>query len=275
MASDSENSFGIKKIVDCKIDETGQQVYKVKWQETWEQAGNLVSCQHLIDEFWSFVNQTKSKEQIAQQHRKRMCLQQEMRQRDLSLDLNMYKMSGDNKADIQSLIARTSGNNQLLVSPSNALNMSPQNFNNNLMGVSKTPTHGSKVLSAPRTPTFSQKSLMFDSPDQKKKITVKSDQEDTKSSSGSSSNDSLFANWTNPYVTVHFKCRICQKEIPKPNYWKKHYSFHTEGSKFPCSVCGKTFKQQCDRTRHEKNVHFKNAGGNQVIPKMEVKPEMF
>ena len=78
----------------------------------------------------------------------------------------------------------------------------------------------------------------------------------------SSSDATIFANWTNPYVTVHFKCRICQKDLPKANYWKKHYSFHTEGAKFPCSICGKSFKQQCDLKRHEKNIHFKT--GNQT-----------
>ena len=49
-------------------------MYKVKWEPTWEPSENLSSCQHLIDEFWSFVNKAKSNEQTAQQHRKRVSL---------------------------------------------------------------------------------------------------------------------------------------------------------------------------------------------------------
>ena len=49
-------------------------MYKVKWEATWEPAENLSSCQHLIDEFWSFVNKAKSNENIAQQQRKRVSL---------------------------------------------------------------------------------------------------------------------------------------------------------------------------------------------------------
>ena len=49
-------------------------MYKVKWEPTWEPAENLASCQHLIDEFWSFVNKAKTNEEVAQQHRKRVSL---------------------------------------------------------------------------------------------------------------------------------------------------------------------------------------------------------
>ena len=87
-------------------------------------------------------------------------------------------------------------------------------------------------------------------------------------------NESVFTNWSNPYVTVHFKCRICQKELPKANYWKKHYSFHTEGAKFPCATCGKAFKQQCDLKRHEK-IHKRAADSNQPIITGEIKPEQY
>lgn len=48
----------------------GKQMYKVKWEATWEPAENLTSCQHLIDEFWSFVNKAKSNEEISQQRKR-------------------------------------------------------------------------------------------------------------------------------------------------------------------------------------------------------------
>lgn len=66
------------------------------------------------------------------------------------------------------------------------------------------------------------------------------------------SNSSPFANWNNPYVTVHFKCRICQKDLPKQAYWKKHFSFHTEAPKHTCDICDKAFKQASDLKRHKK-----------------------
>ena len=77
------------------------------------------------------------------------------------------------------------------------------------------------------------------------------------------SSGNSFANWTNPYVTVHFKCRICAKELPKSSYWKKHYSFHSDERQFQCSACGKSFKQSCDLKRHEK-IH------SQVVLKQEM-----
>ena len=85
-------------------------------------------------------------------------------------------------------------------------------------------------------------------------------------------NDNIFSNWNNPYVTVHFKCRICQKELPKANYWKKHYSFHTDEPKFPCSMCGKAFKQQCDLKRHEK-IHYRTGVAESVMPNDGIKSE--
>ena len=50
---------GPKKVVDCKLDEDGKQFYKVKWESTWEPAENLRTCQHLVDEFWSFLFNAK------------------------------------------------------------------------------------------------------------------------------------------------------------------------------------------------------------------------
>ena len=85
---EQQSSFGIKKIVDCKIGEDGQQMYKVKWEPTWEPAANLITCQHLIDEFWSFVNIAKANEEVAQQHRKRMKLQQSTH--NMNIDQNFF-----------------------------------------------------------------------------------------------------------------------------------------------------------------------------------------
>jgi len=140
-APDEEPSdFGIKKIIDCKIGEDGQQLYKVKWQATWEPAESLVTCQHLIDEFWSYVNTVKSNEEAAQQHRKMMQL-------NTNNDINFERLSDDKKADIQRLIARANATSVgSLTSPSNMLT-SQYRQQNNLMSTNQTPTHANKTNS--------------------------------------------------------------------------------------------------------------------------------
>ena len=45
-----------KKVIDCRVDDKGQQYYKVKWLPSWEPAERLQQHQHLVDAFWLFVN---------------------------------------------------------------------------------------------------------------------------------------------------------------------------------------------------------------------------
>ena len=63
--TDEDSSFGIRRVVDVKV-EQGKQMYKVEWMSTWEPAETLSACQHLIDRFWSHVNNVKQQQQ--QQH---------------------------------------------------------------------------------------------------------------------------------------------------------------------------------------------------------------
>ncbi|XP_066915837.1 uncharacterized protein [Clytia hemisphaerica] len=146
---DQQCSFGIKKIVDCKIDQTGKQLYKVKWEATWEPADSLSSCQHLIDEFWGFVNKAKTNEDIAQQHRKRMRLDPSAGQNG-TVGLGPHHMlSEDSKDEVQRLIARTNATQPgSLMTPSDLLNTQQ-----NQMGVPRTPTR------APQSP-FAQNTRM-------------------------------------------------------------------------------------------------------------------
>ena len=65
---ETKSTFGIKKIVDCKIGKCGRQLYKVKWVATWEPADNLTSVQHLIDDFWRYVDNAKTQETDAQRY---------------------------------------------------------------------------------------------------------------------------------------------------------------------------------------------------------------
>jgi len=121
-------SFGIKKIVDCKIGKCGRQMYKVKWIATWEAAENLTSVQHLIDEFWKYVDHAKTQETLAEQHAKRTKIdsqkQQQPQQKEQTNHIpishpsnyghsqpKIDQMSHIQKMQVQGLIDRTSETN--------------------------------------------------------------------------------------------------------------------------------------------------------------------
>lgn len=130
--SDDSNSFGIEKVIDCKI-EDGRQKYLVKWQPTWEDASTLQGCQNIIDEFWGFVNRMKSKERNAKQQIKKMKMEYN--------DVTINHLSPAEKADVRGLIARTnatSTGSSTLKSPSSKLE--PVSFQNKLMCSPKTPS---------------------------------------------------------------------------------------------------------------------------------------
>merc|ERR1712168_245437 len=69
VVSDDQSQFGIRRILDCKISEDGQQMYQVEWQTTWEPAESLAACQNLLDDFWSLINNAKSRERVALQQK--------------------------------------------------------------------------------------------------------------------------------------------------------------------------------------------------------------
>ena len=84
-------NYGIRKIINSKLQD-GHRYYKLKWEPTWEPEENLAACQHLVDEFWEFVNNSKVHEEEAKQHsRKRM-------KPDLAIDdLNSCMLGEGNK----------------------------------------------------------------------------------------------------------------------------------------------------------------------------------
>ncbi|XP_066915816.1 zinc finger protein sens-like isoform X2 [Clytia hemisphaerica] len=248
---DQQCSFGIKKIVDCKIDQTGKQLYKVKWEATWEPADSLSSCQHLIDEFWGFVNKAKTNEDIAQQHRKRMRLDPSAGQNG-TVGLGPHHMlSEDSKDEVQRLIARTNATQPgSLMTPSDLLNTQQ-----NQMGVPRTPTRAPQSPFAQNTRMpfsqspgqFNQQQQQFGSPQTgfpnqspmsspstrgkapgfgKPASNIKSEQDESGkkakcrviSSSQSNSSSSIVSslkyleNFSNPYVRLVVLCKICSKE---------------------------------------------------------------
>ncbi|XP_066915820.1 early growth response protein 1-like isoform X6 [Clytia hemisphaerica] len=309
---DQQCSFGIKKIVDCKIDQTGKQLYKVKWEATWEPADSLSSCQHLIDEFWGFVNKAKTNEDIAQQHRKRMRLDPSAGQNG-TVGLGPHHMlSEDSKDEVQRLIARTNATQPgSLMTPSDLLNTQQ-----NQMGVPRTPTRAPQSPFAQNTRMpfsqspgqFNQQQQQFGSPQTgfpnqspmsspstrgkapgfgKPASNIKSEQDEserkrklsTPSTLSSTTNNSNnpFENWDNPYVIVRFHCRICDKELPNKNYWKTHNGLHANNHK--CNICGRSFGTSSNLKRHEK-THLKKEGVKQETPSattsmMDVKKEFY
>ncbi|XP_057301121.1 uncharacterized protein LOC130635704 isoform X4 [Hydractinia symbiolongicarpus] len=274
--ANTESSFGIQKIVDCKIGQDGKQMYKVKWEPTWEPFENLASCQHLIDEFWSFVNKAKSTEQASYQHRKRARLElsagNEQNVINLDADFDQHRLSEDNKAGVQRLIARTqsSGSAPNLMSPSEMLNY-PQH---NMMNIPRTPTRNNTNFMAqspnqgmlhqspgmpPQSPNHVNNKMPnfgspqqfnspgqsnFGSPSQRGKSAgfgnkggMKPEVDDNLKASSKPINSSslkYLENFDNPYVKVIIVCKICNKEASKfARNWKPHYLTHVSNEEKP------------------------------------------
>ncbi|XP_066915822.1 Krueppel-like factor 13 isoform X8 [Clytia hemisphaerica] len=296
---DQQCSFGIKKIVDCKIDQTGKQLYKVKWEATWEPADSLSSCQHLIDEFWGFVNKAKTNEDIAQQHRKRMRLDPSAGQNG-TVGLGPHHMlSEDSKDEVQRLIARTNATQPgSLMTPSDLLNTQQ-----NQMGVPRTPTRAPQSPFAQNTRMpfsqspgqFNQQQQQFGSPQTgfpnqspmsspstrgkapgfgKPASNIKSEQDESErkakarttpvSSSSSPMVHSLkyVENFSNPYVKLIIVCKTCNKDLSsaKPNDWKRHYFTHSDEKPHKCSMCPKSFIRADQLRKHKAKVHSSGTG---------------
>lgn len=250
--AEQQSSFGIKKIVDCKIGKCGRQMYKVKWEATWEPAENLASVQHLIDEFWTYVDNAKRNEQVALQHHKLLRFQQTVHEAGNILDQNFNKMSSDSKNEVQRLIARTS---ETSVGISLAAAVSSQfPLQNNLVAYAGNvnTSHITQNVKQPNPSTaFPTTGQQFGSPRQKTKsedgqenyypgqdtkygpirnknsapsTPVKSE-EDAKShgahdskvgdSGGKAMSNSglkYLEHFDNPYVKILLACKVCNKE---------------------------------------------------------------
>ncbi|XP_066915825.1 uncharacterized protein [Clytia hemisphaerica] len=281
---DQQCSFGIKKIVDCKIDQTGKQLYKVKWEATWEPADSLSSCQHLIDEFWGFVNKAKTNEDIAQQHRKRMRLDPSAGQNG-TVGLGPHHMlSEDSKDEVQRLIARTNATQPgSLMTPSDLLNTQQ-----NQMGVPRTPTRAPQSPFAQNTRMpfsqspgqFNQQQQQFGSPQTgfpnqspmsspstrgkapgfgKPASNIKSEQDESKTTTTTQKGgeSKILEAWTNPYVELQFLCRICKKPqaYKYRRNWRRHYESHSEEKQYVCDICGTGYKANYLLKNHIANKH--------------------
>ncbi|XP_065644066.1 uncharacterized protein LOC100200420 isoform X5 [Hydra vulgaris] len=272
--NENQDSFGIRKIVDCKLSQDGRQMYRVKWEPTWEPAENLSSCQKLIDEFWSYVNKAKSNQEVAHQHRKRLKLDSSNGVNNINIDeFNQYKLHEDNKAEIQRLINKnTSDIGNRMMSPSHMLNL-PHNNQQNMMAMPRTPQ------SVPMSPNIIQQMRplisspqQFNSP-QRAKVPLnfgnemKQESEENNSKSDSlrsvpgSVNSALqyVQNFENPYVKIILVCKLCSKPMPLKfsSNWKKHYLTHASDAEKPhkCEVCFKAFITATALKKHFQSKH--------------------
>jgi len=245
-----QNSFGIQKIVDCKV-ENGQQMYKVEWQATWEPAESLQTCQHLIDEFWSHINKAKAKEQVAQQHRNAA------HQQKNESTTNIEKLSEDEKTQVQKLIQQTSstivGNLHL---------QSPRDL---LPATALSNTHPKDIASTPQIKsdtTLKQKHFKADSElDSKDRKTI------------GTAGLKYLEGFTNPYVKLIVVCRICNREqsLKFSSNWYKHYMTHSDKKPFQCPHCPKSFVRGDVMRKHIQSKHGGNdASSTQVDDSMQI-----
>ncbi|XP_065644064.1 uncharacterized protein LOC100200420 isoform X3 [Hydra vulgaris] len=255
--NENQDSFGIRKIVDCKLSQDGRQMYRVKWEPTWEPAENLSSCQKLIDEFWSYVNKAKSNQEVAHQHRKRLKLDSSNGVNNINIDeFNQYKLHEDNKAEIQRLINKnTSDIGNRMMSPSHMLNL-PHNNQQNMMAMPRTPQ------SVPMSPNIIQQMRplisspqQFNSPQRAKvplnfgnEMKQESEENSSQSCKGKTSNTSSLKyveSFQNPYVKLIVVCKVCNKEqsLKFAHNWKTHYLSHVSNEEKPhkCHLCPNAF----------------------------------
>jgi len=253
LSGEENNSFGVKKIIDCRIGEHGMQMYKVKWEATWEPAENLASCQHLIDDFWSFVNKARNNQEMQQQQTKKMRLDATNRQG--TLDETAHRLTEDSKADIHNLIARTSSTSahcQILRSPSELLSTSAPpiwSHTKNSSMLQDDQSHFSKKMVATHQNSIPKGTLTkaeFDGP---AKLPPKT-------SDLSKDNLKYLENFSNPYVKIILVCIKCNKELSMKfqSTWKRHYLTHVDDADkpFKCKECGKAFVQSTQLTSHMK-----------------------
>lgn len=218
----NKNHCGIKKIIDCKINENGQQMYKVKWECTWEPAENLVTCQYLVDEFWSYVNILKSKEESSLLSRKRIKLDPDIGNVDFPL------FSVDNKTDVQQLITRTnSTSSDSFLSP--RMLMSTQTIQSNQIKSENTNLNRSSNDKNGKLPHI----------DNKTSINSKS----LSSNTISTSSLKYLENFDNPFVKIVLLCKLCNKEqsLKHVGNWKLHYLTHSAEKPFKCHICPKSY----------------------------------
>jgi len=233
-------NFGIRKIVDCKLSEGGQQMYKVEWESTWEPAESLSTCQNLIDDFWSLVNKAKQNQQVAQEY--------ERKNGHLKMLEERFSLSNDDKTEIQNLITKVNnGDVGSVMSPSNHLQSSATTQHTQ----QPTPSHKLKRKNNVSNNTCDNLQGASES--------KKTFPPDNKSSN--TTGLKYLEGFTNPYVKIILVCKICSKEqksLHPPN-WKQHYMTHEDKKPHSCTHCSKSFVRADYLRKHIESQHSSSA----------------
>jgi len=230
--SDGQSQFGIRRILDCKISSDGRQMYQVEWETTWEPAESLITCQNLLDDFWSLINKAKSMEYVALQHRKPVP--------SSALGANsiadVKKLSEEDKDNVNKLIQRT------LMTPTGSSNL-------------RAP---SEMLMSANTQSFSPctQKTSFDT---KMNDSIGMKRENIPKSKSSTASDGLkyIANFSNPYVKLIVVCKVCNKEqsLKHSHHWATHFKVHDKSLCHKCPYCPKTFQWPNVMRKHVEAKH--------------------
>lgn len=267
-------SFGIKKIIDCKINEDGKQMFKVKWEPTWEPAENLSSCQHLIDEFWSFIYKSKSNEVVAVQYGRNLSVRNNISNTNNdTMDNRQYSLTEDNKAEVNKLIARTSATS-VGNKPNNHMNgvthSHAHNFIDSSVIASIPGIHNSlSIKYQPNKTSVTGSNSDFMKTESSYKSSPSNSQIKTKTSTGNAAALKYIENFTNQYVKIILVCKICNKEqsLKFSHNWKKHYLSHVSDEEKPhkCPHCPKAFVTAPQVKKHIK-AHHENVMKQEFFP---------
>ena len=250
--TDEDSSFGIRRVVDVKV-EGGRQMYKVEWMCTWEPAETLSQCQHLIDRFWSHVNNAKQQQRQQQQQQQ----QQQLHKISSLKQEKIENLSEDDKAQVQQLIQRTSSTSSVLRTPSEMLSHPPSN------------------VTAP-PPIKNEPTALCKPP----KVEPPPPQSQDRKTIGTAGLKYL-EGFTNPYVKLIVACRICNKEqsLKFSSNWYKHYVTHSDKKPHQCPHCEKSFVRGDAMRKHVQSKHGGGGGGGggvdmlSSVPIGNMKPE--
>jgi len=273
---DPPPTFGVRKVLDWKIIEGGRHMYKVEWHATWEPAEALATCQHLVDEFWAFVNKSKANEQVGtadqqQQEGSSMPLTLTSPDGSSDADANFRRICENNKADVNRLIQRT-----LMVSPESSVHSTNDMFqysdDSSPLSIKRKREEPSRNAVNPNTVIFEMKPYVKT---EYKIPSIKTENGYIVEKPTSGDGLRYIENFMSPYVDLKVVCKVCGKEqsLQHSRYWREHFKTHNKEQAHKCEHCPKTFIKPCHLRRHIKAKHTNTDGSIRKGPQFVIAQE--